>query len=90
MFPTPTSPQRLQVARYCAPGSDRWVITWDDVVERIARKIHTIRDRTWIATERVGDTDVAVNRTDAFAFMDGAQHTNVKCYMLQKAAVCRA
>jgi formate dehydrogenase major subunit len=87
MFPTHTSPQRLQVPRYRAPGSDKWVdITWEDAVERIARKIQTIRDRTWIATERVGDTDVAVNRTDAFAFMGGAQNTNEECYLFQKAA----
>jgi formate dehydrogenase major subunit len=87
MFPTHTSPQRLQVPKYRAPGSDRWVdITWDDAVDRIARKIRTIRDTTWIATERVGDTDVPVNRTDAFAFMGGAQNTNEECYLFQKAA----
>jgi formate dehydrogenase major subunit len=87
MFPTHTSPQRLQVPRYRAPGSDRWVdITWDDAVDRIAKKIRTIRDTTWIATERVGDTVVPVNRTDAFAFMGGAQNTNEECYLFQKAA----
>jgi formate dehydrogenase major subunit len=87
MFPTHTSPQRLKVPQYRAPGSDRWVdITWDDAIDRIARKIRTIRDTTWIATERVGDTDVPVNRTDAWAFMGGAQNTNEECYLFQKAA----
>jgi formate dehydrogenase major subunit len=87
MFPTHTSPQRLQVPRYRAPGSDRWVdITWEDAIERIAGKIRTIRDTTWIATERVGDKEVPVNRTDAFAFMGGAQNTNEECYLFQKAA----
>jgi formate dehydrogenase major subunit len=87
MFPTHTSPQRLQTPRYRAPGSDKWVdITWNDAVERIARKIRTIRDSTWIATEKVGDTDVPVNRTDAFSFMGGAQNTNEECYLFQKAA----
>ncbi len=87
MFPTHTSPQRLQVPRYRAPGSDRWVdITWDDAVDRIARKIRATRDATWIATERVGNADVPVNRTDAFAFMGGAQNTNEECYLFQKAA----
>ena len=63
MFPTHTSPQRLQVPRYRAPGSDRWVdITWDDAVERIARKIRTTRDTAWIATERIGDADVPANQ----------------------------
>jgi formate dehydrogenase major subunit len=78
MFPTHTSPQRLQVPRHRAPGSDRWVdITWDDAVDRIARKIRATRDATWIATERVGDADVPVNRTDAFAFMGGAQGLSI-------------
>lgn len=87
MFPTHASPQRLQTPRYRAAGSDRWVeITWDDAVDRIARKIREVRDQTWIATERVGETDVPVNRTDAFAFMGGAQNTNEECYLFQKAA----
>jgi formate dehydrogenase major subunit len=87
MFPTHASPQRLQTPRYRAAGSDRWVeITWDDAVNRIAQKIREVRDQTWIATERVGDTEVPVNRTDAFAFMGGAQNTNEECYLFQKAA----
>ena len=61
-------------------------ITWDDAVERIARKVRSIRDTTWIATERVGDADVPANRTDAFAFLGGAQNTNEECYLFQKAA----
>jgi formate dehydrogenase major subunit len=87
MFPTHASPQRLQVPKYRAAGSDRWVdITWDDAVDRIARKIKTVRDTSWIATEQVGGADVPVNRTDAFAFMGGAQNTNEECYLFQKAA----
>jgi formate dehydrogenase major subunit len=87
MFPTHASPQRLQVPRYRAAGSDRWVeITWDDAITRIAQKIRTTRDATWITTEKVAGTDVPVNRTDAIAFMGGAQNTNEECYLFQKAA----
>ena len=87
MFPTHSSPQRLQMPRYRAPKSDRWVdISWDDAIDRIARKIRNVRDTTWIASERVGDADVPANRTDAFAFMGGAQNTNEECYLFQKAA----
>jgi formate dehydrogenase major subunit len=87
MFPTHASPERLQVPRYRAPGSDRWVeITWDEAVDRVAKKIKGIRDTAWTATERVGDRDVPVNRTDGFAFMGGAQNTNEECYLFQKAA----
>ena len=87
MFPTHASPERLKTPRYRAPGSDRWVeITWDDAVDRIARRITSLRETAWIETERVGDEDVPVNRTDAFAFMGGAQNTNEECYLFQKAA----
>ena len=87
MLPTHASPQRLTVPKYRAPGSDRWVeITWDDAIDRVAKRIKATRDATWIASQKVGDTEVPVNRTDAFAFMGGAQNTNEECYLFQKAA----
>ena len=87
MFATHTSPNRLVTPRYRAPGSDHWEeISWENAVERIAQKIRKIRDATWIATEKLGDRDVPVNRTDAIAFMGGAQNTNEECYLFQKAA----
>ena len=87
MFATHASPKRLTVPLYRAPGSDRWEeLSWKDAAERIARKIKKLRDETWIATERLGDRDVPVNRTDAIAFLGGAQNTNEECYLFQKAA----
>jgi len=87
MFATHSSPNRLRTPRYRAPGSDRWQeISWDDAVERIAEKIRKTRDATWVATEKLGDAQVPVNRTDAIAFMGGAQNTNEECYLFQKAA----
>jgi len=87
MFSTHASPNRLSNPRYRAPGSDHWEeISWDDAVERIAQKIRKTRDTTWVATEKVGTQDVLVNRTDAIAFMGGAQNTNEECYLFQKAS----
>jgi formate dehydrogenase major subunit len=87
MFATHTSPKRLTTPRYRAPGSDRWEdISWEDAVNRVAQKIRKTRDATWVATEKVGDKDVPVNRTDAIAFLGGAQNTNEECYLFQKAA----
>ena len=87
MFATHASPNRLATPRYRAPGSDHWEkISWEDAVDRVAQKIRKTRDTTWIATEKLGDTQVPVNRTDAFAFMGGAQNTNEECYLFQKAA----
>lgn len=87
MLPTHSSPRRLKTPMYRAPGSDQWVeLTWKDAADRIAKKIKQTRDETWIATEKDGDTEVPVNRTDAIAFMGGAQNTNEECYLFQKAA----
>jgi formate dehydrogenase major subunit len=87
MFATHASPNRLAKPRYRAPGSDHWEeISWDDAVERIAQKIRKTRDATWTPTEKLGDKEVPVNRTDAIAFMGGAQNTNEECYLFQKAA----
>jgi formate dehydrogenase major subunit len=87
MFATHTSPNRLQTPLYRAPGSDHWEdISWDDAIARVAQKIRKTRDATWIATEKVGDKEVPVNRTDAIGFLGGAQNTNEECYLFQKAA----
>jgi formate dehydrogenase major subunit len=87
MFATHSSPNRLSAPRYRAPGSDHWEeISWETAVDKIAQKIRKVRDETWVATEKLGDRDVPVNRTDAMAFMGGAQNTNEECYLFQKAA----
>lgn len=86
MFATHASPQRATVPRYRAPGSDHWEeITWQQAVDRIAQKIVKTRNENWIAREVVNGVEVPVNRTDAFAFMGGAQNTNEECYLFQKA-----
>ncbi len=87
MFATHASPNRLTTPRYRAPGSDHWEdISWDDAIARVAQKIRKTRDATWIATEKVRDKEIPVNRTDAIGFMGGAQNTNEECYLFQKAA----
>jgi formate dehydrogenase major subunit len=87
MFATHSSPNRLAKPRYRAPGSGHWdEISWEDAVERIAQKIRKTRETTWTATEKLGNNEVPVNRTDAIAFMGGAQNTNEECYLFQKAA----
>jgi formate dehydrogenase major subunit len=86
MFATHHSPNRLGKPRYRAPGSDHWEdIEWKDAAEKIARKIKKVRDESWISTEKLDGKDVPVNRTDAIAFLGGAQNTNEECYIFQKA-----
>jgi formate dehydrogenase major subunit len=92
MQATHESPQRARTPRYRAPGSDRWQeISWDEALDRIAKKVQATRDATWIATEKVKDKDGVerewrVNRTDAIGFMGGAQNTNEECYLFSKMA----
>jgi formate dehydrogenase major subunit len=85
MFATHASPRRNKTPRYRAPGSDHWQdISWDEAVDRIAKKIRKTRDETWISTETVNGKEVPVNRTDAISFLGGAQNTNEECYLFQK------
>src|ERR1700746_1624534 len=87
MFATHAPPNRLTTPRYRAPGSDHWEeISWDDAIARVAQKIRKTRDATWIASEKVGDKEVPVNRTDAMGFLGGAQNKNEECCLFQKAA----
>jgi formate dehydrogenase major subunit len=86
MFPTHASPLRNKTPRYRAPGSDQWEeISWDEAIDRIAKKLRKTRDESWIASEEVGGKVVPVHRTDAIAFMGGAQNTTEECYLFQKA-----
>src|SRR6476659_9500409 len=55
MFATHASPQRNTVPRYRAPGSDHLEeLTWQQAVDRIAKKVVKTRNENWIAREKVG------------------------------------
>ncbi len=90
MKATHDNPQRVRTPMYRAPGSDRWQqISWDEAIDKLARKIQATRDGNWVATQKAKDKDgaeveVPVNRTDAIALLGGAQHTNEECYLFNK------
>jgi formate dehydrogenase major subunit len=90
MKATHESDQRVKVPMYRAPGSDKWQeISWDEALNKIAAKVKQVRDTNWIATEKDKDKDgnevqFDVRRTDAMAFLGGAQNTNEECYLFQK------
>jgi formate dehydrogenase major subunit len=92
MKATHESERRLKVPMYRAPGSDRWQeISWDEALDKVAKKMKAVRQTTWIASEKEKDKDgkeveFAVGRTDAMAFLGGAQNTNEECYLFQKLA----
>jgi formate dehydrogenase major subunit len=92
MRATHDSDQRVKNPLYRAPGSDKWQeIGWDEAFDKIAKKVKATRDASWIAAEKDKDKDgveheYPVNRTDALAFMGGAQNTNEECYLYAKMA----
>jgi len=92
MKATHESPQRIRTPRYRAPGSDKWQeISWDEAMDKIAKKMKATRDANWIATEKDKnkegqEVEYLVNRTDALGFLGGAQNTNEECYAYQKMA----
>jgi formate dehydrogenase major subunit len=88
----PNSDQRAKTPLYRAPGSDKWQeISWDEAIDRMAKKMKETRDKNWIDTEKVKDKDgvekeYKVNRTDALSFLGGAQNPNEECYLFTKFA----
>lgn len=87
MFATHNSEQRVTSPMYRAPGSDKWEkISWEEAFTKVAGKMKQVRDQNWIATEKDGDKEFAVGRTDAIGFMGGAQNTNEECYLINKMA----
>ena len=85
MSATHRSDQRAKKPLYRAPGGDKWQeISWKEAIDRVANKIKATRDANWIATEKDGDVDYAVNRTEAIGFVGGAQNTNEECYLYAK------
>jgi len=85
MRATHESPRRMMAPMYRAPGSDRWQeISWDQALDKVARKIKQVRDETWVATQTDGAGTHQVSRTDAISFLGGAQNTNEECYLINK------
>jgi formate dehydrogenase major subunit len=85
MKATHESPMRVKEPMFRAAGSDRWQpISWDEALDKLARKLKATRDAHWVATEKAGDDELPVNRTDAIAFLGGAQNTNEECYLWNK------
>jgi formate dehydrogenase major subunit len=85
MRATHESPRRVKVPMYRAPGSDKWQeLTWEQALDKVSRKIKQTRDENWVPSQKVGEVEYPVNRTDALAFLGGAQNTNEECYLVNK------
>jgi formate dehydrogenase major subunit len=58
------------------------VLSWDEAIDRIARRIKDTRDNNWTASDGEG---YVVNRTEGIASVGGAALDNEECYLLVKA-----
>jgi formate dehydrogenase major subunit len=77
-----TSARRVENPLYRAPGSDHWqVITWDDMLGKLAQRIKEARDSSFVAQDAAGNT---VNRTEGIAFAGGAAFSSEEGYFAAK------
>jgi formate dehydrogenase major subunit len=76
------SRRRLTHPLYRAPGASKWKrVSWDFVLDRLARRIKDARDRTFVTTDEEGNV---VNRTEGLAFAGGAAFSNEEGYLATK------
>jgi formate dehydrogenase major subunit len=76
------SRRRLQHPLYRAPGASDWKrVSWEFVLDKLARKIKAGRDRTFVTKDDEGNV---VNRTEGIAFAGGAAFSNEEGYLAAK------
>jgi formate dehydrogenase major subunit len=76
------SRRRLQYPLYRAPGAGKWKrVSWEFVLDKLARNIKASRDRTFVAKDDEGNV---VNRTEGIAFAGGAAFSNEEGYLAAK------
>jgi formate dehydrogenase major subunit len=76
------SKRRLEHPLYRAPGADKWKrVSWDFVLDKLARNIKAARDRTFVTKD---DDGKVVNRAEGIAFAGGAAFSNEEGYLAAK------
>lgn len=76
--------RRLTRVLYRAPGAGEWTpMSWDDAIDRIARRIKATRDASFIAKDAEGRV---VNRLESIAAIGGCTDTNEFNWLFQKVA----
>jgi formate dehydrogenase major subunit len=76
------SKRRLQSPLYRAPGAGDWKkVSWEFVLDKLARRIKDARDRTFVTKDPDGNV---VNRAEGLAFAGGAAFSNEEGYLATK------
>jgi formate dehydrogenase major subunit len=77
-----TSTRRVEQPLYRAPGATQWQkISWDEMLDKIARNIKASRDRTFVTQDAKGNV---VNRCEGIAFAGGAAFSSEEGYLATK------
>jgi formate dehydrogenase major subunit len=77
-----TSTRRVEQPLYRAPGATQWQkISWDEMLDKIARNIKASRDRTFVTEDAKGNV---VNRCEGMAFAGGAAFSSEEGYLAAK------
>jgi formate dehydrogenase major subunit len=76
------SKRRIVSPLYRAPGADEFKqVSWDFVLDKLARRIKDARDRTFVTKDDDGNV---VNRCEGIAFAGGAAFSNEEGYFATK------
>jgi formate dehydrogenase major subunit len=84
------SPERPKKPMRRAPGSDHWEeISWEEAIDRIAKKTKEVRDATWTSTDEITTKTgekrkVPANRAEGIAVIGSAEIDNEESYLLTK------
>ena len=76
------SARRVESPLYRPAGATEWQkISWDDVLDKIARHVKDSRDNTFVQTDKKGNL---VNRADGISFCGGAAFSSEEGYFATK------
>jgi len=76
------SNRRVEQPLYRAPGAASWQkVSWDFMLDKLAKHIKDARDRTFVTTDSKGNI---VNRTEGIAFAGGAAFSSEEGYFATK------
>jgi formate dehydrogenase major subunit len=76
------SKRRIVTPLYRAPGAGEFdQVSWDFILDKLARRIKDARDRTFVTTDEDGNV---VNRCEGIAFAGGAAFSNEEGYLATK------
>ena len=76
------NPDRITKPMIRRPGASEWeTVSWDQIVEEIARKVKDTRDETFVEKN---DDGLTVNFTPAMASLGGSQENGEEQYLILK------